>query len=231
MTATAAGARSLRICLIGDSIAAGTGDTDGRGWHGRLAASALRRGSDLTIYGLGVRGDTSVDVARRWRAEVDARLPDLFPAGLVFQFGLNDCAFRSFADGRRERRVEPEASRRTVESVLTSAADERAVLMIGPAPVDGSRPGPQLVAGVIQRIDDRDIAELDEMMATVADDVGVPYLRVFDRLSSDPAWSNALREGDGIHPSGRGYEVLADLVAAWDPWRRLLSALEGGTTP
>lgn len=218
------GDRSLRICLIGDSIAAGTGDERCLGWAGRLAAQALAAGADLTVYALGVRGDTSEDVARRWRAEAVARLPATFPRGLVFQFGLNDCAVRHWDDGHRERRVEARRSLEVTRTILAEAAAEGPTLMIGPAPVDDERPGPQLVPGMQQRLHDDDIARLDAALEEVAAGLGVPYLAVFETLVGHPDWRRALRQGDGIHPTGDGYDVLAGLVAAWPAWQALLAA-------
>lgn len=221
---------SVRVCVIGDSIAAGTGDEAGLGWHGRLAVAAWRTGHDLTVYDLGVRGDTSVDVAARWQAEATARLPSLFPAGLVFQFGLNDCAIRTSTDGAGQRRVALGDSLEALQAVLTEASRIGTVLMIGPAPVDETMPGPQLVPGITQRIHNRDIRELDAAFAPVAGSLGVPYLSVFDTLIGDGAWSMALRAGDGIHPVGVGYESLASIIGAWPAWNALLSRSHGGST-
>lgn len=223
------GDRSLRVCLIGDSIAAGTGDERCLGWAGRLAVRAMAAGADLTIYALGVRGDTSEDVARRWRAEAAARLPATFPRGLVFQFGLNDCAVRHWDDGRRQRRVEAGRSREVTRTILAEAATDGATLMIGPAPVDDERPGPQLVPGLQQRLHNGDIARLDAALEEVATGLGVPYLAVFEALDSDPGWRRALAQGDGIHPTAEGYDALAGLVAAWPAWQGLLAVTRGGT--
>ena len=66
----------LTVAFVGDSFVAGVGDLDGLGWTGRLIASSRRPGLDLTGYPLGVRRQTSVDVAARWEAEVPARVAD-----------------------------------------------------------------------------------------------------------------------------------------------------------
>ena len=66
---------AFRVCFIGDSFVLGVGDPDGLGWSGRIAAAARRRGIDITAYNLGVRRETTADIARRWQAEVAPRLP------------------------------------------------------------------------------------------------------------------------------------------------------------
>ena len=217
-------ARSLRLCVVGDSIAAGTGDRRALGWHGRIAAQAYEHGADITIYDLGVRGDTSLDVGARWHSETVPRLPRLFGSGIIFQFGLNDCTVRTFADGRAERRVPVETSLEATRTLLSDALAQHPTLFIGPAPIDDSRPGPQLVPGMHQATANVDIQALDERLEAVAREVGVPYLTVFESLLDDERWSRATREGDGIHPTDEGYDALAGLVARWVAWQALTTA-------
>jgi hypothetical protein len=57
----------MRICFIGDSLVNGVGDPTGLGWVGRVATAARRRGHDITAYNLGIRRDTSGDIAVRWQ--------------------------------------------------------------------------------------------------------------------------------------------------------------------
>ena len=65
----------MRILAFGDSFVAGVGDPAHQGWLGR----ALAGRPEVTVYNLGVRGDTSADILRRWAAE-DARVPDDAPS-------------------------------------------------------------------------------------------------------------------------------------------------------
>jgi acyl-CoA thioesterase-1 len=58
-------APDIRICFIGDSYVHGTGDDDCLGWAGRLCAAARRAGHNVTYYNLGVRRETSADIACR----------------------------------------------------------------------------------------------------------------------------------------------------------------------
>lgn len=222
------GRRSLRVCIIGDSIVAGTGDEAALGWPGRLAASAVVEGEDLTVYSLGVRGDTSREVAARWESEARARLPDVFPGALVFAFGLNDCAIRTWEDGRRERRVAQVETESMALSVLREARALGRVGLVGPAPVDDTREGPQLVRGVRQRIRNEDVEDIDRRLAAVAREAGVSYLGVFDALRQDARWPQALRAGDGVHPTAIGYDALAELVGEWPFWTALRSSAKGG---
>jgi lysophospholipase L1-like esterase len=85
----------LRICFIGDSFVNGTNDPECLGWTGRVAASAQRKGYNLTSYNLGIRRETSNDIAQRWLHEARLRLPDGCKPFVVFSFGVNDTTLES----------------------------------------------------------------------------------------------------------------------------------------
>ena len=74
----------LRICFVGDSITNGTSDDDCLGWPGRLCSAERNSGHDISSYNLGIRAETSEQIASRWRAECTPRLPEPYPAALVF---------------------------------------------------------------------------------------------------------------------------------------------------
>jgi len=106
---------ALRICFVGDSLTNGTGDDAFLGWPGRLCAAECRRGHELTCYNLGVRADTSVLIAARWREECAARLLEPYQGGLVFAFGNNDTAIQ---DDAKEVRVPYPQSFSTARAIL-----------------------------------------------------------------------------------------------------------------
>lgn len=191
----------MRICFIGDSFVNGTNDPQCQGWVGRLSALARQRGHDVTSYNLGVRRDTSADIAARWRAEATARLPDDVPGLLVFSFGVNDCC----DDGAGCRRVAPQHSLTTARALLGDARAFRPALMVGPPPIADDAVNAR-------------IAALSPALAAVCAEVGVPFLDVFTPLRANAPWMTEAAADDGAHPRAGGYAALADLVAAWPEW-------------
>ena len=184
----------VRVCVLGDSFTAGVGDPTGGGWVLQVAAAARRAGWDLTLYGLGVRRDTSVDVARRWRAETSWRLRDGDRYGLVLAVGLNDVVLE---DGRP--RVPPGRSVAAVAEVLDGASARGwQALVVGPPPVSD--------AGESARA-----ADLSAGMASSCADRSVPFVDTTG-LAVDPVWAAEVAAGDAYHPSTRGYARLAALV-------------------
>jgi acyl-CoA thioesterase-1 len=195
--------RDLRVLFFGDSFVAGTGDPMARGWVGRVVAATWAAGTPMTGYPLGIRRETSIDVAARWRAETRPRLLAGADCRVVFAFGTNDATFE---DGRP--RVDAQTSVLTLARVLDEARRlGLPAFAVGPPPsCDPAQ-------------DDR-VAGLSARFASVCDERTVPFVSVVEALRANAAWGDEARAGDGVHPGARGYEALAALVldGGWPQW-------------
>ena len=192
-----------RVLVFGDSFVAGLGDPEARGWVGRVAAASWSAGLPLVAYPLGIRRQTSVQVAARWREEARVRLVDCVQPRVVFSFGANDATVE---DGRP--RVAPDDSVATLERVLADAAQlGLAAFVVGPPPV-------------CEPEQDARIAGLSERFAAVCAARGVPFAGVTAALGASAVWRAEAAAGDGAHPGAGGYEELARLVlaAGWLVW-------------
>lgn len=207
---------TVRICFVGDSVTAGTGDDGCLGWPARASAGEIARGHDVTCYNLGIRAQTSSEIAARWENECRVRLPDHVDGRLVFSFGLNDCADLN-GDGVR---IPLADSERNARAILSRAVSWKPVLWLGPTPVRRAPPSIRPGPGITYTFDRERTAELNDRYARIAEDLGVPYLDLYDPLASDPAWETVLDTGDGVHPTGDGYARMAERLAAWPAWRQ-----------
>lgn len=203
---TAATMPRMRICFFGDSFVNGTGDDDCLGWPGRLCAHARQRGVDITLYNLGVRRDTSRDIAARWMREADTRLPPDHDGRVVFSFGVNDCSL----EGEQQRVTEADTLALT-RAMLREASARWPVLMIGP-PCTGDA-----------SLDER-VKRLSEQMSVLCHELSVPFLPLFDRMNHSAIWQEEARLGDGIHPNRQGYALISQAVQQWDAWLAWLPA-------
>ncbi|RBY79241.1 G-D-S-L family lipolytic protein [Blastococcus sp. TF02-09] len=195
--------RDLRVCFVGDSFVAGVGDPEHLGWAGRLCVASARAGLPVTRYVLGVRRQTTAEVAERWAAECRVRLAGgEWEPRVVLSTGVNDTTEEDGAS-----RLEPEQSVAALAGMLAGAADAGwPVLVVGPPAVADDRQN--------QRI-----AHLDDRFARACADHGVPYVPVAAALAADPVWRSEVAAGDGAHPGAAGYARLADLVRpAWERW-------------
>ena len=185
----------LRLLCFGDSFTAGVGDAEGRGWVGRVAAASFAAGRPLTAYALGVRRETSVEVAVRWRFEAQARLAAGADCRVAFAVGANDTTVEDGA-----RRVEPERSCMALAAMLDQAARMRlAAAVVGPPPVGDAAQRERAVA-------------LCGRFAAVCAERRVPYVPLAAALAASPTWIEEQAAGDGAHPGARGYDLLARLL-------------------
>lgn len=197
---------SIRLCAIGDSFIAGAGDPDCLGWVGRLVAAARAGGADITLYNLGIRRDTSADIAVRWQTETARRLPPEHPGRLLFAFGVNDCV-----EENARRRLPESATVKNAALILRHASARAPTLMVGPPPVADAA------------TNDR-IAALDAALVRLCARLSLAYVPVFANLADDPIWRREVAAGDGAHPAAAGYRQLAALVAASREWQDFLAA-------
>lgn len=190
----------FRICFIGDSYVQGVGDSECLGWAGRLCVSARRAGHNVTGYNLGVRRETSADIARRWAAECAPRLPANTVNHVVFSFGLNDVTIENGA-----RRILEENSLSNLRTILTAATSRYRTLVIGPVAVPEAERNASLL-------------RLSDGMAKVAAELGVPYLPLIAQFIDDEPWKKQISENDGAHPQAAGYAKIAALIETWPQW-------------
>lgn len=192
--------KDIRICFIGDSYVQGVGDPEYLGWSGRLCVNARRAGHNVTGYNLGVRRETSADIARRWLAECTPRLPATTENHVVFSFGLNDVTIENGA-----RRVPEEETLTNLYTMLVAAKARYHTLVIGPVAVPDMEHNTSLL-------------RLSDGMAKVAEDLDIPFLTLISHFIDDVQWMKEIRENDGAHPRSMGYEKMAALIEAWPQW-------------
>ncbi|ATR19982.1 Lipase/Acylhydrolase with GDSL-like motif [Roseomonas mucosa] len=189
----------FRLCVFGDSFSNGTGDDTMLGWAGRVCATARQRGHDVTLYNLGIRRDTSTDIAGRWQEEAARRLPAEQDGRLLFAFGANDCVIEDGAP-----RVPLPRSLENAAAILKGTA--RPTLMLGPIPAGDS-------------LADSGVETLAQALAPLCAGLGIPFLPLHPVVRDCPDWAAEVRSGDGAHPNQGGYAALAAAVEAWPAWR------------
>jgi lysophospholipase L1-like esterase len=194
----------MRICFIGDSFVSGAYDDECAGWVGRICAAARRRKHDVSPYNLGVRGETSVQIARRWRAEAETRQSAQQEGRLVFEFGVNDAR-----EVNGKRQLETGQSLAAAREILTAASAWKPTLMVGPPP------------GGDQARNLR-VKELSDEIARLCAKLGVPYLDSFTPLVASLTFIASTKAVDGTHPNAAGYAEWAQLIEEWPAWRSWL---------
>ena len=172
---------------------------------GRVLAAAFQAGLPVTGYNLGVRGETSLQVASRWRQETRPRLLPGADTRVVVSFGVNDTT----AEGGRPRVGAEESCDALADMLERAETIGVPVLVVGPAPVDD----------VAQN---RRIEALSASFGYVCARRGTPFVGVLEELSASSVWCEQVARDDGAHPAAEGYQALAQIVLAdgWIDWLR-----------
>jgi lysophospholipase L1-like esterase len=190
----------MRICFLGDSFVSGAYDSECLGWAGRISAAARGRGHDISPYNLGIRGETSLQLAGRWESEAALRNTTMQELRLVFEFGMNDVR-----EVNGKPQVEETQSIAAARGILSRASQWKPTLMVGPPPVnDEPRSGRVRV--------------LSERLASLCCELGVPYFDSCSALCETGIWRRDVVEVDGTHPTAAGYAEWARLIENWSVW-------------
>lgn len=202
--------RDVRVCFVGDSYIAGVGDSSCLGWVGRLTGHAHACGVPITAYNLGIRGDTSSDVAARLPGEVSRRSNPAAELRVVLAYGLND--------------VYLEYGRPRLGPTDSVAATSRSLTWLASAHIPAIFVGPAAVGDPAQ---DSRTATLDQLLAGCVASHGVTYVSLFGSLLDNPVWLDGVREGDGAHPGALGYQEYFEVVR--DPLMRFFTDAAGSS--
>lgn len=192
--------QDIRICFIGESFINGTGDSTYLGWTGRLCVAFSQQGYPVTYYNLGIRRETSTQLANRWQAEAKRRLPEGCENYIVFSFGTNDTTIEN-----GKLRVELSDSLKNARQILSTAKQSYPVFMVSPPPTADEERHAR-------------VKVLSEHFANLCQELTIPYLDVFTPLLNSSVWMAEVEAGDGAHPNAAGYEELAQLVQSWSAW-------------
>ncbi|PFG44739.1 lysophospholipase L1-like esterase [Isoptericola jiangsuensis] len=187
------GTRDVRVCFVGDSFVAGVGDPTALGWVGRVVAASAARGLPLTAYNLGVRRQTSVEVAARLPAEVAPRLVEAADPRVVLSFGVNDT---TAVDG--VPRVDPGVTVEALHAAVRAVAPVPVLLVGPPAVVDPAQ--------------DARVRHLTAALRSTCGELGVPFVDAHAATVAATVWHREVEAGDGAHPGAGGYALLAAAV-------------------
>ena len=84
------------------------------------------------------------------------------------------------------------------------------------------RDTPQFLPGKKLEISNGLIAEMNGRLGALCGEMGVPYLDILTPLGEDEAWRAVMVNGDGVHPTADGYDIIARLIAAHAGWQGLI---------
>ncbi|MGB8701205.1 MAG: GDSL-type esterase/lipase family protein [Thermosynechococcaceae cyanobacterium] len=211
----------LKIVVLGDSLVYGYGDPEGGGWVERLRRQGLDPDrSGPIFYNLGVRGDTVVQTAQRFEAELKQRgeIRHRIPDRLILSVGVNDSARVGHGAGRH--RTDFAEFQAILAQLLDRAMHLCPTLFIGMIPVNQQKM-PFLDAFYFNHEDQFLYKEVTQL---ACQERQVPYLDTFERWRHrGQHWCNTHLCHDGLHPNTQGYQALLADIVGWEPYQNAIA--------
>lgn len=200
------------IFVVGDSITWGAWDVAGGGWVNRLRQRIDAYQVDQAdfwcpVYNLGISGNKSADLLRRFSAEVKARLADNSEAIVLIAIGINDSQV-DLTTGQGVVTVEQYLD--NLGQIYRQAQSLASIVgFIGLTPVDQSKVDPLPWAPERAFRNDR-IALFERTCQNFCQSQQIPFLPIFDQ------WNQLNYQAllsDGLHPNDQGHQLLFQTVS------------------
>ena len=192
------------ISVFGDSITFGRGNNINRGWVGRLRKVFEQKDPYNAVYNLGVPGDTSKDLVKRFDVEASSRIKYLREGDrhvIILAIGLNDSRLNK---GKVETSLKD--FEKNVNSLIKKAKKHtKEILIIGLTPVD------EILTKDYEdtSFSNERIQKYNDLLREISFKQGIPFLDIFSELS---LINYEILLKDGLHPNSEGYKEIFELV-------------------
>jgi len=199
------------IFAFGDSITYGAADEEG-GWITRLRnflekTSPTNEVEYYHVYNLGVPGDTSEDILKRFKQETLSRIKKAQNRIFIFGMGGNDS---SFYKSKNNHKANPEKFRENVIEIIRQAREFSSVIIfIGLFPCNEEKTSPALWnKDHFYKIEY--LTEYNTILKQVCIKEGVYFVDILDYfLKKD--YRKLLVE-DGLHPNNKGHKEMFEII-------------------
>jgi len=191
------------LLAFGDSITFGTGDTKEGGWAGRLKRDFDKKDYYNAFYNLGIPGDTTTDLLKRFETEAKARIQKRRPDDsfvILLSIGTNNARFLGSLDKPQTRPADFEKS--IQQLIKFSKKYTKEVFFIGLVPVDESKTNPYEETYFLNER----IALFNSIIEKQCNKENIPFLDLYKEWSKEKC-QNLL--SDGLHPNAKGYEKMS----------------------
>jgi lysophospholipase L1-like esterase len=198
--------------IFGDSIVWGAWDPEGGGWAERLRRYLMQQVETETdpenpLYNLGIRGETTVKLAERFKREAEARITPQRKTIVIIGIGTNDS---SHIDDK-EPSVKPELFRKNLQT-LTSLARQFAdtVILAGLTVVDEAKGAPAYWDKTIFYRNSY-LQAYNKIIEEVAVEASALFIDI-QKQFAEGDYRTFLDPDDGLHPNSKGHEKIFEIV-------------------
>ncbi len=203
-----------QILVFGDSIAWGAWDREG-GWvqmlrkffdEKTLSTPEFQNIDYFMVYNLGVSGDTTRWLLRRFESEVKQRAKEKERNIIVFAIGKNDSCFLK---SKNSFLTPPKVFKKNIEKLIKSAKKYSSrIIFVGTSAVDEPKTAP-IYWNKNMYCKNEYLKRYNEIVKSVCAKNKIRFIDIYEKfMESD--YKKLL--ADGLHPNSEGHKLIFEIV-------------------
>ncbi len=197
----------MTILIFGDSITYGACDNEG-GWVKRLRKflddKNLSDESDFSVYNLGINGDNTEALLKRFEQEIRIRFDSKEKTIFIFAIGINDS---QFIPTKNSFRVPLENFKNNILFLISRVKQfSGKIIFVGLTPIKELKTTP-IPWDTDKFYKNEYIQKYDEIIKKVCEENDLLFIEVFDQLKGNENLSE-----DGLHPNSEGHRKIFEIV-------------------
>lgn len=155
---------------------------------------------------MGVSGDTTTDLIKRFQNEVKARWPQSNELALVFSIGTNN----AYVGNDGSESSQPDKYRyELIDLVEKARRFTDKIMFVGLTPCDDKRTNPVFWAPINYKTDR--IKLFEDVAREFCREQGIPHVAVYETFMDKAAMGIDLF-ADGLHPNDLGHQLIYETV-------------------
>jgi len=183
------------INVFGSSIAWGACDNEMGGWVNRLRIYLFNEDEKYSeIYNLGVSGDNSEELLKRFSVENEARQPDI----IMIAIGMNDSQYVNSKDNPRVSLEKFESN--LLELINQAKKLTKQIIFIGLTDIDESKTMP-IPWNTTKYYDKEKVNLYNAKIKEICEKNNLKFIEMQGLLDNDDL-------EDGLHPTAKGHEKM-----------------------
>lgn len=189
------------ICIFGDSIVYGESDVLSGGWATLLKRYIEENTAEdwINIYNLGISGDTTTGLLKRFKMEAEVRAPDL----IMFGIGINDSVYRGLLDNNETPREEFNDNLKIL--IKKARVFTNNIIFVGLTKVEESKVQPLSDSATGKSYSNVLIQKYNSDIKSLCEKENLYFIEIFSLLENEDLH-------DGLHPNAQGHQKIFESV-------------------
>ncbi len=196
------------ILIFGDSITQGFWDIEG-GWVSRLRKFLDEKFLQpdhpfyFSIFNLGIAGDTSQGLVKRFAVELKPRLDEEEEIILIFAIGINDSYY---INPENRFNVELENFKQNLITLLEQAKKySKKIIFLGLTPIDETKTDP-IPWSSMKSYKNEYVESYNNALKDFCHKNTVEFIDLLEKLNPETDLE------DGLHPNSKGHQKIYEIV-------------------